>query len=563
MIMPTIELSLSDLEKLVSRRLPHDAEGLNSILQFAKSEVERLEGDNLAVSVEDGNRLDLWCAEGIARELKGALGIEHGSAEYLIEKSDFTVTVDRELEKMRPFIACAVVKGVKLNDEIVRQLMQQQEKIDGTYGRNRKRSSIGLYDMDKIRWPLNYGVTGPGENAFVPLGFDKPMTPAEILENHPKGREYGKILDGFRNYPIFKDAEGQILSFPPIINSNNIGKITPDTKNVLVEVTGTDWRTVKTVLLVIAMSLADRGGKMCGVTAIYPYKLPDGSTSARAPDTEPWDMIIKQDDINRLLGFELGATEMEELLRKARYDAAAETDIIKVFVPAHRTDVMHAVDVIEDVAIMKGFDNIVPDVPELPTTGSLTKLDTVTNRIRDVCVGLGCQEIMSFVLTNKKNLFEKMGTEEGKVIELENPVSSEFTCMRSKLLPSLLDVLSTNKHRDYPQNVFEVGDCVIPDEKEENGARQTRRLAVLMSHDKVNLTGIKSVAEALLRNFGAEFEIRKTSHPSFIETRCGEIKVGGKLAGIFGEIHPKVLRNWDLDLPATAIEIELDALKKF
>lgn len=561
--MPTIELSLNDLEKLVGRKLPRDTEKLNEVLQYAKSEVERLEGDNLAVTVEDGNRMDLWCAEGIARELRGALGAEKGAAEYTIEKSDYTVSVDRELEKTRPFIACAVVKGAKLNEQILKQLMQQQEKIDGTYGRNRKRSSIGLYDLDKIKWPLNYTVTKPGENAFVPLGFDKEMTPAEILESHPKGKEYGKLLDGCRFYPMFKDANGQILSFPPIINSNDIGKVTASTKNILIEVTGTDWRTVKSVLLVVAMSLADRGGKLYQVTANYPYKLPDGSISAKTPDTEPWDMVIKQDDVNGMLGFELGATEMEELLKKARYDAAAELDMIRVFVPAHRADVMHPVDVIEDIAIAKGYDNIEPAIPELPTAGSLTKLDLVTNRIRDVCIGMSCQELMTFVFTNKKNLFERMGTEETKVIEVENPVSSEHTCLRSKLIPGLLQVLSANKHRDFPQNIFEVGDCVVPDAAEENGAKQTRRLAILMSYDKANLTGIKSVAEALLRNFGAEYEIKKTSHPSFIETRCGEIKIGGRLAGIFGEIHPKVLRNWDLNLPVTAIEIELDALKKF
>ncbi|MEM5814451.1 MAG: phenylalanine--tRNA ligase subunit beta [Candidatus Aenigmatarchaeota archaeon] len=561
--MPMIELSLSDLEKLVGRKLPHDTEKLNDVLQFAKSEVERLEGDDLTVTVEDGNRLDLWCAEGIARELRGALGIETGMAEYNISKSDYTVAVDKELEKIRPFIACAVVKGAKLNDQILKQLMQQQEKIDGTYGRNRKRSSIGLYDLDKIKWPLKYTVTNPGENAFVPLGFDKAMTPAEILENHPKGKEYGKILDGCRLYPIFKDADGQVLSFPPIINSNDIGKVTGSTKNVLVEVTGSDWQTVNAVLLVVAMSLADRGGKMHSVTATYPYKLPDGSLKATTPEAEPRALTVDLDEISGVLGFEMGATEAEKLLKKARYDAVAELDKIKVFVPAHRADVMHPVDIMEDMVIMKGLNNLPPVAPLIPTAGTLSKLESVTNRIREICIGLGCQELLTFTLTNRKNLFERMGTEEGKVIEVENPVSSEFICLRSKLMPGLLQVLSENKHRDFPQNVFEVGDCVVPDEKEENGARQTRRLAILMSHDKVNLTGIKSTAEALLRNLGIEFEIKPTKHPSFIETRCGEIKIGGRLAGIFGEIHPKVLRNWDLDLPAAAIEIELDALKKF
>jgi len=351
--MPTIDVSLNDLEKLTGKKLPRDVEGLNNVLQFAKSEVERLEGDELAISVEDGNRLDLWCVEGIARELKGALGTESGMAEYIIVDSNYAVSVDRELEKTRPFIACAVVKGVKLSEQILKQLMQQQEKIDGTYGRDRKRSSIGLYDVDKIKWPLKYTVTKSGENAFVPLGFDKAMTPGEILELHPKGKEYGKLLDGFKSYPIFKDADGKVLSFPPIINSNDIGKVTSGTKNVLVEVTGTDWKTVRTVLLVVAMSLADRGGKLHSVKIEYQFKMPDGPTTVKTPDTKPEEMTIMQDDVNNLLGIELGAAEMEELLKKGRYDAAAEGEVVKVFVPPYRTDVMHAVDIIEDIAIKK------------------------------------------------------------------------------------------------------------------------------------------------------------------------------------------------------------------
>jgi len=561
--MPIIEVSLKDLEKLIGKKLPRDEEGLDNVLQFAKAEVERLEGDNLAIKVEDGVRLDLWCVEGIARELKGALGIESRMAEYSVEKSEFEVFVDKKMKEIRPFIACAVVKGVKLNDRIIKQLMQQQEKIDGTYGRGRKKSSIGLYDFDKLVWPLKYTITKPNENAFVPLGFDKPLTPAEILEEHPKGREYGKLLDGFRNYPIFVDSEGKVLSFPPIINSENLGKITENTKNILVEVTGIDWRTVKAVLLVVALSLVDRGGKLYEVKINYPYKLPTGENVVKTPELFVETMEIKLKDIAKVLGFELGVEELEEILERGRYDAEIEGDIVRVYIPPYRADIMHPVDVIEDIAIMKGLNEIEPSVPEMPTIGALTKLDVITNRIREICIGFGCQEVLTFTLTNKNVLFKKMELEEGDVIEVENPVSSEYVCLRNWLLPNLFKVLSANKHRDYPQNIFEIGDCVIPDKNKENGTRQIRKLALVMCYDKANLTKIKSVVEGLLKNFGIEWELKEANHPSFINSRCANIKIRGKHAGIFGEIHPKVLSNWEIELPVVALELDLNSLKKF
>jgi phenylalanyl-tRNA synthetase beta chain len=228
----------------VGDKLPTTKDELDHLLHNVKGELDDLEGDKLTIALGDSNRPELWSAEGLARELKGFLGVERGCKEYKSESTDLKVYVNLKLEKIRPFIACAVVKNVNLNDVIIKELMQFQEKIDASYGRNRKKTSIGLYNFDLLKFPLKYTLTKPHENAFVPLNFVQKFAPHEILKQHPKGQEYGNILKGLEEYPILIDNDGKVLSLPPVINSADLGKIDENTKNILIEVTGTDSNAV-------------------------------------------------------------------------------------------------------------------------------------------------------------------------------------------------------------------------------------------------------------------------------------------------------------------------------
>ncbi|MEM4247671.1 MAG: phenylalanine--tRNA ligase subunit beta, partial [Candidatus Nanoarchaeia archaeon] len=524
-IMPTIEISLRDLEKLVGKKLPTDNR-LAEILEYAKAEVEGIDDDTLKINIEDSNRADLWCAEGIARQIKPALG-EGGIKRYVIHPSDYRVFVHGKLEKIRGFIACAVVKKVVLNDTIIKQIMQQQEKIDATYGRNRRRTSIGLYNADMLKFPLKYITTKHHENAFVPLGFEEKMNPHEILENHPKGKEYGHLVRGLPEYPIFVDDAGKVLSMPPIINSNDLGQVNVNTENILVEVTGTDYAAVNNVLKIITLTLADRGGEIYEVRIDYPYRKTDIT-----PHLESSLMALNIKEANQLLGTKFDARDIIKLLQKARYGVKLHNpeseiiDHVEVEVPCYRFDVMHPVDICEDIAIANGFSNFESEALAVPTAGKLADVEKLSNKVREFCIGLGAQEILSFNLTNKDNLFRLMGTKEEKVIEIENPVSFTYSCLRNKLLPSVLEFLSKNTTKEYPQKVFEVGDITYPDSEKNEMSTTERRLAFAISKADVTFTDIKQAAEAILANLGKKIAIKEADHDSFIIGRSAVILTG-------------------------------------
>jgi phenylalanyl-tRNA synthetase beta chain len=550
--MPTIEISLEDLKSLVGEKLPTTKDELDLLLHNVKGELESLENDKLTISLADTNRPDLWSAEGLARELKGILGVERGCKEYSIEPSNLKVFVNSKLEKIRPFIACAVVKDVKLNDTVIKQLMQFQDKIDSACGRNREKASIGLYNYDLLKFPLKYTLTKLHENAFVPLGFTEKLNPHEILKKHPKGQEYGNILKGLEEYPIFLDDAGKVLSFPPIINSADIGNVNESTKNLLIEVTGTDFNVVNNVLTIFATALAERGGKLVFVEIDYPYRKCDIT-----PHLEPTIWKVDVDQINELLGTKFDNLDIIKFLQKMRYSVSGNEKILSVKVPCYRKDIMHVIDIIEDAAIGCGFDSFEAESLVLPTIGKISETEKLANKIREICIGLGAQEVLNFTLTNKENLFVKMGTKAENVIEIENPVSFNYSCLRNKLIPGLLDFLSHNTKKEFPQKIFEVGDVIHIDTKKDDCTKTERRLALAISHSSVNFTEAKQNLDAIFRSLNKNYELREAEHDSFIIGRCAKIFVDNEDIGIIGEIHPSVLEKWGLEMPVVAFEIRL------
>ena len=547
--MPTIDVSLTDLEKLTGKQLPRDIEKLGEILEFAKAEVESLEGDDLKIGIEDSNRPDLWCVEGIARQIKGALGLEIGLKQYSAKSSDYQIFVNKKLEKIRPYIACAVIRNIKLTDEIIKQLMQQQDKIDGTFGRKRRKTSIGLYDFDQIKFPLKYDITAPDENAFVPLTFSEKMQPKDILKKHPKGIEYAHILSGFKEYPIFKDADGKILSMPPIINSNDLGQINEKTTNVLIEVTGTDHSAVNSALRVIALSLVDRGGELYEVEIAYP-----GRQKEKTPYLEYSEKLLDINDVNKLLGTTFNPNKIIELLKEYRFDADSKDGHVEVKIPCYRTDIMHNVDLIEDIAISFGYSNFEPLELEFATTGGMPVLEKFANKTRELMIGLGAQEVLNFTLTNKETLFMNMNIAETPVIEVENPVSLLFYCLRNALIPGLLEFLSKNTKKEYPQKIFETGTVVFPTK---SGSKEEKHLAYLSAHKGANFTEAKQALDALFTSLGIHVQVRPTENKSYIPGRVGTIILNNREIGIIGEINPQVISNWKLEVPVVGFEVTL------
>lgn len=550
--MPTIEVSKKDLCKLIGKNLP--LEQLKDAVEYAKSEIESAEGDVLKLDVKDSNRPDLWSAEGLAREVQGRLGIKKGLPKYKIGKSKVIVKVEKKNAQVRPLTVCAVAKGLKLNDEALGQMIQLQEKVCGTFGRNREEVAIGVYDMTRIKSPIRFTTVKPDGIKFTPLEFRKEMTPAQILKEHPKGKEYGHLLKGCKEYPIFIDRAGEVLSVPPIINSNYTGKVTKRTKQIFIECSGFHFKFLVPALNVMVAALADRGAKIQSVKVVYPNK------RMTTPDMSPMKSAVNVNYSNKVSGLNLSARQMVGLLERARYKASASGKKINVQYPAYRQDIMQQRDIVEDIIISYGYNNIPPVIAELPTIGGISKREVNSNTVANIMTGLGMQEILSYTLTNKENLFKRMNIAEEKIAEVSNPVSLNWNVFRNWMLPSVMEFLSNNKHVEYPQRVFEIGDVIALDGKMETKSRDVRKLACAIAGAQTSYQEISSVLNALMNNLGLKYKLKSTPHKSFIPNRVAEIIVGNKSVGFVGEISPLVLTNWKLEMPVVAFELDLEMI---
>ena len=314
--MPTIDIDYNEIQRLLKVDLNGDMEKLDDILSYVKAEVKGFDEKENAVTVEfkDTNRPDLWSIEGLSRALRGYLGQEKGIKTYLLGKSDVEVKVDAKIFGVRPFICCSLVKGIHLSDEVIKGIMHLQDKLDQTNGRSRQKTSIGIYNLDLIKPPIIYTAVVPSEVSFVPLGFSERMSLDEVLEKHPKGQEYGHIVKKHQLYPMLFDSEGNVLSFPPIINSNDLGKITEESVNLLVEVTGTYYQTVLNTLNLVTLALIDRGGKAYSTTVNYPAGKDYLQGSVVTPDFSSRVFKLAVAETNLLLGLDLSAAEIADLL---------------------------------------------------------------------------------------------------------------------------------------------------------------------------------------------------------------------------------------------------------
>ncbi|MEM3519622.1 MAG: phenylalanine--tRNA ligase subunit beta [Candidatus Hadarchaeales archaeon] len=545
--MPQITVGYRDLCRLLGRRL--SVEKLCKHLLLMGIEAEAV-GDQLVLDISH-NRPDLLSPEGIARALKGFLGIETGMPEYRVTPSKVIVEVDRSVFGIRPFIAAGVVEDVKLSNDIVASLMQVQEKLHTSFCRNRRKASIGVYDLDTTTETIRYTSVSPDGISFVPLDFAEPLTPAEILQQHPKGIAYSKLLQGLPRYPILIDSQGKVLSMPPIVNSEDT-RVRPETRRLFIDVTGTDEKIVNRALVLVMTSLAERGFSLKSVKVKYPGKV------RRTPTFESARHTVDILRANRYIGISLTGKEMAEILERMRHKVLGrEGGRLKVLSPPYRFDILHEVDLIEDIAIGYGYDRLEPKIPKVVTTGERHPVERLSDVVREIMIGLGFSEVLTYTLTNQSSNFEMMMTS-GEAVEISNPVSGEYTILRTSLIPSLLAALRENRRNPLPQKIFEVGDVVLLDDSVETGARNVRRVGGAMIGEGLGFARIKAVVNALLRELGVVSEMRGCSHPSFIEGRAAEIIVGGRVRGILGEIHPQVIVNFELSDPVSAFEIDLE-----
>jgi len=538
--MPVVTLYWDELERLVG-------ESRHKILErlpMLGCDIERIEDDYIDVEFFP-NRPDLYSIEGVARALRGFLDIEHGYRNYEVKPADWKITVEPPVLEIRPRIVGCVVRNLRITDEVIRSLMEVQEDLHWTIGRNRRKMAIGVHDLSKVYFPLRYTAVD-GDFSFIPLDFDVPMTVKEILEKHPKGKEYSFILQNKKAYPMIVDSKGETISFPPIINAEKT-RVKEATTDLFIDVTGFD-ENVDKALNILATMLADRGGIIEKVEIRYP----DGRTEYM-PDLSPKRMVVSKNEIFSLLGFELSDDDIKLALKRMGFDAEVNDESTEVLVPPYRADIMHEWDVIEDIAIGYGYDRIEPKYPPTNTIGSTHRWNDLKNLAREVMLGLGYLEVITFTLTNERVQYEYMRRKSKMwkdYTPLMHPLTEDHTIVRTDILPKLIELLSYNTHHPMPQRIFEVGDVVID-------AKNRLRLAACSTHARVNFAEIRSVVQAIMREFNLEWDTAESDDGVFIEGRRADIVVNGKKVGVFGEIHPEVLEDFKLATPVAGFELNL------
>lgn len=538
------------------------------LLERGTNEVIRME--LLAV------RPDMFDPAGLARTLRGYLGEQLGPVEYRLDEPTITVQVQSELEDQssplyRP-IRCAVVRGVELDEDRIKVLMKLQENLHWAMGRDRKRASIGCYDLATFDHAkgVHYKLTLPDSPSFVPLGKSEEMTPSGVLEKHPRGVDYAHLLAGREKYPLLgsyrKDGSDVVLAFIPIINSEDT-KVVPGTKDLFVDVTGVEPRLVEKILNTLVTALLE----LCpGARAEKVTISVQGEELFQTPDLTPQEVEFDTSLPARRIGIDVDHAKVRELLLKMGHGVKdhPQQGMVTVAVPAYRNDILHPVDLVEDVAIAYGYHNIVPSLVPTFTVGVETPRSELMNRTRQALTGLGYHEVLTLILSNEADQFEKIRRKNpDHHVVLSHPISHEQTLIRTSLLPGLLDTFSVNTDHPLPQRIFEVGRITLLDDSQEVGARELLRAASAVIGSRADFTEVKAIAEAMLRELGfpgavecRPIEDSDEMFETFIPGRGAVLGQGGKAWATFGELHPQILENFGLAYPVAFLELDLEAL---
>ncbi len=540
--MPVINFEYHDLCSMLGEEVPRKT--LLERIPMIGADMHDTEGEVDEMSVEFfPDRPDLYCVEGLARGMRAFLDIEPGMKEYEVEDSDIDVIVDDSVKDVRPYFRCAAAIGVEINDILLKSIMEMQEKLHITIGRKRSKIAIGIHDLDKVEPPFTYKAVGPHDIKFVPLAKTEEWDLEEILQKHEKGTAYAHLLKGMKKYPIIMDKNGNVLSFPPIINGT-LTTVTTETKNLFIDVTGNDLKTVKGALDIIATAMAERGGQIVSVN------MKEDGKEFVSPDLSPSSWQFSKKECNKFLGMKLKDKDIVVSLNRMGLDALIEGDTVNVEVPSTRMDVMHVADLYEDVAIGYGFEKFGKPHPVTQTSGKLSDVTAFSEKLRDILIGMGFIEAVTLTLSNEQDEFTNSGLPEKDVVTVLNPITEDHTCLRYSLFPSLMRLLRRNKRRDLPQKMFEIGDVIVD-------AKKQRNLCLVMMHSKTSFTEIKSYAEAVLRELGSEYTLKQSNYTTFIDGRGAEVVVEGKTVGYFGEVSPKVIIDFDINHPIIMFELNL------
>jgi phenylalanyl-tRNA synthetase beta chain len=569
--MPVVDVDPDELRRFTGHDEKSDDELLGDLFELGL-EFEGETDEGLLQLEFEADRLDRLSVEGVARSLRYQYGDSTGVYVPRTNDPDWTITVDSSVPEQRPYVTGAVIRGLDLDERGLDSLIQLQEKLHATMGRGRAKGAIGIHDLTMLKGQsrmegsqnsIAYRGIDPDEDSFVPLDSDAELTPEEVLTEHPTGETYAPLLDGYERYPAIYDDLG-LFSFPPVINGRRT-EVDTGSRELFVELTGTDQWTIDRMCNIICYALDARGATIERVNVAYPDRTLD------RPDFAVDEKTISHERIERALGVDFDERQVIDLLERAGLDAesdAADALAYHVSIPPYRTDVLHPVDIIDDIGRAYGFNELAPRYPDVSTVGGRHERSRREGAIRELLVGLGFEDLLNFHLIGETANFDRMNLSPdddalgaADPATIAEPYSREYEIVRTWALPSLLMVLENNTHRRYPQDLAEVGLAAHVDTDENTNVAEERRVAGVLARTDASYENAKGRVEALARAFDVELTTPATDHPSFIEGRAASVVLDGQSAGVIGELHPEVLVEHGLEVPVVGFEFRADALR--
>jgi len=574
--MPVVDVDPDELRRLTGHDEKGDEELREDLFALGLEYEGRTEEGEFQLEFAP-DRLDRLSVEGVARSLRYQYGDDRGVYVPNTNDAEWVVEVETSVPEERPYVTAAVVRGLGMDEAELASLIQLQEKLHATMGRKRVKGAIGVHDLamlkgrpaqgddgDRRAKTITYRGVEPDEDRFVPLDADAEMTPAEVLTDHPIGGEYGPIVEDYGRYPAIYDEIG-LFSFPPVINGKRT-EVDEGSRDLLIEMTGTDQWTIDRMLNIVCYALDARGGRIEDVRVTYPDRevvRPDLSTDRKS---------VTHERIESMLGVQLDGEAVIDLFERSGLDAATEEAgdgevAYEVAIPPYRVDVLHPFDLVDDVGRAYGFNDLEPKYPDVSTVGGRHERSRLEDAARDALVGLGFEDLLDFHMISEVENYGRMNLDPGgeafgasEGVTITEPYSEDYTMLRTWALPSLAMVLERNTHRAYPQDLAEIGLTARRDDEENTHVAEARHVAAVLARTDASYEDAKSRLAALCRAFGVDLETPATAHPSFIRGRVAEVVLDGDSVGVVGELHPEVLVEHDLEVPVAAFEFRLDAL---
>lgn len=539
--MPVVELSYTRLQKLVGKVTKKQ---ISDSLPFLGLDIESENKDLVRIEYSP-NRPDYSTDFGIALGLQGLLGIKTGIIKLNIKKSNkYPISVKPGVSKIRPFVTGIVAKNGTVDDKTIKQLITMQEDLHFGIGRKRKKSSIGIHDLDKIQFPLVYTTT-TRNHKFIPLNSEKEITISEILSTTEVGKNYGYLLGQSPQVPVIFDKNQNTVSFPPIINAA-ITTVTTQTQNLFVEVTGLNKDDAEDMLSVVATILQTAGFTLESVNI--------SGMKNSSPKLESKKIPVASSLINQTLGLNLNHSKIISSLKKSRLDAISKGTNIICTIPSYRFDIFGPMDLVEEVALGYGIHNLEPTLSPSQTIGNTNPVSIRLKSLDQIMIGLGYLEALNSSLTSKRVLYDMTNRVPSKIISVLDSKSQEHTILRDSILPGLLENLSRNIHESYPQKMFETGIIF----QYGDPISEKINFSGISAHKDANFTEIKSILQSALKiGFGIKIETKTATNPTFENGHCATVILNGKSIGVIGKINSKIIENYKIRIPIIAFEVSL------